>query len=101
MVNFGFVFMTLALILGINADDGLIVRLGFDPGLLMVTAIAFVITGLIVHRRLMLIVSVLLLTIWANAPALAAAKLNYDPDIALVALFALIVLPLFERWIDE
>jgi hypothetical protein len=101
MVNFGLIFMTLALILGINADQGFIVRLGFDPDLLMIATLAFVITGLVVHRRLALIVTVVLLTVGANAPASAAIEIGYDPDIALAALFALVVLPVLVRWVDR
>lgn len=99
MLNFGLVFFTLMLCLGINADEGFIHRMGFDPDLLMVAALAFVVTGLIVHRRLMLIVTVMLLTLGANAPAEAAAIMGYDPDIVLAALFAIVALPLLGRFV--
>ena len=100
MVQFGLIFFTLCLCIGINADEGFIVRMGFDPDILMIATIAFVITGLVIHRRLMLVVSVILLTVGANAPAEAAARIGYDPDIALSALFALVLIPLLVKAID-
>ncbi len=99
MVNFGLIFFTVALAIGINADEGFIVRLGFDPDILLITTVAFVIAGLTVHRRLTLVISVLLLTAGANAPAEAAAEMGYDPDIALAALFALVFMPVFTRFV--
>ena len=101
MVKFGFVFFTLVLCLGINADAGVIARFGFDPDVLRITALAFIVTGLVAHRHMALIITVVLLTVGANVPASAAAEMGYDPDVALAALFALVALPFVVRWIDD
>ncbi len=45
MLNFGFVFFGLAVSFGMNIEEGFLNRLGFDLDILMVTAIAFVVTG--------------------------------------------------------
>ena len=101
MFNIGFVFFSLTLGLGMNIEEGFLKRLGFDPDILMITAIAFVVTRLIAHRRLALIVAVILLTLGANVPQEEAARLGYDPDVLLAALFALITILYFAKWIDN
>jgi len=97
MLSFGLVFFTLSLSIGVNLSDGFLARMGFDPNLLMAAAVAFVITGLIVHRHLALVVSVVLLTIGANLPAATAASIGYDPDFMLAGLIAVVLLPLTRR----
>ncbi len=101
MINFGLIFISMSLTLGMNANDGFLQRMGFDPDILMFTAIAFVITGLIAHRRLALIVVVVLLTISANVPMEEALRIGYDPDVALAALFAIVAAPYFARFIED
>jgi len=97
MLSFGLVFFTLSLGIGVNLSDGFLARMGSDPNLLMAAAVAFVITGLIVHRHLALVVSVVLLTIGANLPAATAASIGYDPDFMLVGVIAVVLLPLTRR----
>ena len=101
MLNFGFVFFGLAVSFGMNIEEGFLNRLGFDLDILMVTAIAFVVTGLIAHRSLALIVAVILLTLGANVPPEEAARLGYDPDILVAALFVLITIPYIKKWIHN
>jgi len=97
MLSFGLVFFTLSLTIGVNLSDGFLARLGLDPNLLMAAAVAFVISGLIVHRHLALIVSVVLLTIGANVPTATAASIGYDPDYVLAGLIAVVLVPLARR----
>ncbi|MGE0484172.1 MAG: hypothetical protein AB7Q81_08520 [Gammaproteobacteria bacterium] len=101
MLSFGIVFFALSLALGVNADEGFMARLGFDPDILMITLVAFVVAGLVAHRHLALVVSVVLLAAGANLPPTTAAGLGYDPDIALAALFALVTVPFFVRLVDD
>ena len=101
MINFGLIFMGMSLTLGMNIEAGFLQRLGFDANILMITAIAFAITGLIAHRRLALIVTVVVLTISANVPAGEALRMGYDPDVALAALFALVTVPYFAKFVDN
>jgi hypothetical protein len=100
MINFGLVFISLSLSLGMNVEEGFLRRMGFDPDVLLVAALAFVVSGLIVHRRLALIVAVVVLSFGANVPVEEAARLGYDPDVLLAALFALVTVPFFAKWVD-
>ena len=100
MINFGFVFITLSFTIGVNLEDGFLNRMGFQPDVLVIAAVAFVITGLIVHRHLALIVLVVALILGANVPAEVAAGIGYNPDMMVAALFAIVIAPLFTRWFD-
>ncbi|MCP5200084.1 MAG: hypothetical protein H6977_08720 [Gammaproteobacteria bacterium] len=100
MLSFGLVFFAVSLAVGVNADEGFIARLGFDPDILAITLVAFVLTGLVAHRHLALVVAVVLLVGGANVPVAVALELGYDPDVALAALFALVTVPFVARWMD-
>ena len=100
MINFGFVFITLSLTIGVNLEDGFLNRMGFQPDVLVIGAVAFVITGLIVHRHLALIVLVVALILGANVPAEVATGIGYNPDMMVAALFAIVIAPLFTRMFD-
>lgn len=99
MLRFALIFLTLLMSIGVNLDDGFLVRLGVDPDILMAALTAFVIAGLILHHRLALIVLVVLLTLGANVPAEYAASWGYDPDYLLGALVAIVVSPWIGRWL--
>ena len=101
MINFGFIFICMSLTVGMNAEQGFLQRMGFDSDILMITAIAFVVTGLIAHRCLALIAVVVLLTLSANVPVEEALRLGYDPDVCLAALFALVTVPYFAKLVDN
>jgi len=71
----------------------MITRLGFDANYLFAALVAVAITGLIVHRRVLLVLLVILSTIGANLPVGIADQLGLDRDILLATLIALIVIP--------
>ncbi|MFQ5658779.1 MAG: hypothetical protein ACE5GZ_00005, partial [Gammaproteobacteria bacterium] len=74
--------------------EGFLARLGVNPNILLVALLAFIITGLIVHRHLALIIMVTLMAVGANVPATTAATAGYDPDYLLAGLAALVFAPL-------
>lgn len=100
MVHFGLVFLTMFMSVGANLDEGFIARLGFHPDVLKAALVAFAITGLVAHWRLLAIALVVLLTIGANMPADVAARMGYDPDVMLAALVALVLTPLLRNQLD-
>lgn len=94
MMRFGLIFLTLTMAIGVNLDEGFLARLGVNPNILLVALLAFIITGLIVHRHLALIIMVTLMAVGANVPATTAATAGYDPDYLLAGLAALVFAPL-------
>ena len=79
--------------IGANLADGFMYRLGFDPDILLVALIAFVIAGMIAYRNIALIVMVVLLTIGANVSEETALSMGYDPDYLLIGLITLVITP--------
>ena len=73
--------------------DNMITRMGFDANYLFAALAAVAITGLIVHRRLLLIALVILCTIGANLPVGITDQLGLDRDILVATLVALVVIP--------
>ena len=71
----------------------MITRLGFDANYLLAALAAIAITGLIVHRRMLLVVLVLVCTVGANLPDSFVESLGLNRDILLATLIALIVVP--------
>ena len=92
-----FTFFMLMMTVAINTDKNAITRLGFEPNYLVMTLSAVCITGLIVHRGLALIVSVLVLSISANAPQDFMLNIGVDRDYLLAALVVIILSHLIER----
>jgi len=101
MLRFGLVFFAMFLSIATNLSDGMLARMGFDPDILMATTIAFVVTGLIHHRRLALICLVLGLTIGANVPPPVADSLGYDPNYMVAALLAVVFSPYLYNYFSD
>ncbi len=100
MGRFILVFLTMLMSIGVNLDEGFLVRLGIDPNILYVALISFVVTGLIAHRHLALIVIIFIMAYAANVPIEAAANMGYDPDYILAGLVAIIFAPLAANQLD-
>lgn len=94
------VFLVVFMTIGVNLPQGMIARLGFNPDYLKVALIAWIITGLVVYRRLALIVLVILLCAGANMPPETAVKLGIDPDIFLATLVGVVIAPYVYRWLE-
>ena len=74
--KFLLVILTLCLSIGVNLDKGLLAHYGFDVNILMVVLAAFLITGLIIERRMALIVLIIALGISINLPNVFCCKLG-------------------------
>ena len=71
----------------------MITRLGLDANYLLAALISMAIAGLLVHRRMLLVILVLLCTLGANLPEDVIGHLGLDRDILFATLVALIVAP--------
>ena len=71
----------------------MIARLGLDANYLLAALASIAISGLIVHRRMLLVLLVLVCTIGANLPASVIEYVGIDRDILFATLIALIVVP--------
>ena len=71
----------------------MIVRLGLDANYLLAALASIAISGLIVHRRMLLVLLVLACTIGANLPESMIEYIGIDRDILFATLIALIVVP--------
>jgi len=100
MARFLLVFLVFIMTIGVNVDEGFLVRMGIDPNILLVSLIAFVVTGLIVHRHLAFISLTVLMSIGANVSAETASQIGYDPDYMLVGLVTLVLLPLVVHYLE-
>ena len=100
LVKGGLIFLVLMIAIAINLDDNMIARLGFQPTYLIITLVAVVITGLVIHRNLALVVLVLFLSVGANMPAGFMSNFGIDRDILTGILGAIILVPLIAKIID-
>jgi hypothetical protein len=100
MVKHGLIFLVVVLVLAVNTPEGFLVRLGFDPNILMITLIALVITGLVAQRNLALVVLVVLLIVGANLPPETAESLGVNPDYLLATLIGLVLAPIVIRYMQ-
>jgi hypothetical protein len=92
-----FTFLMFFLTVAINLDDNVLARLGFERDYLVMTLVTLVVTGLIAHRRLLLIVLVLFLSIGANMPAAFMLNFGIDRDFLVGVLCAIVLLPVLVR----
>jgi len=92
-----FTFLMFFLTIAINLDDNVLARLGFERNFLVMTLVTLVVTGLIAHRRLLLIVLVLFLSIGANMPSAFMLNFGLDRDFLLGVLCAIVLLPVLVR----
>lgn len=101
MVKYTVVFITLLLAIGINLQDNMIARTGFDSGVLTAALVAIALTALLAYRSVTLIVVIMLLVIGANLPADVAAGIHLDRDVLLATLIALLLMPFLQRHLDN
>ena len=93
IAKFSLFFLIIFLSIIINLPDSMIARLGLDANYLLAALAAIVIAGLIVHRRMLLVLLVLGCTIGANLPENVVEYMGLDRDILFATLIALIVVP--------
>lgn len=92
-MRYALTFMILLMAIGVNIPDNMLSRLGIDAGYLLAALIAWVITGLIIHRRLALIVIVVLIALGANLPMDIAARMGIDRDYLTGTLVVVVLAP--------
>ena len=100
VIRFSIIAVTMFMSIGVNLSDGMVHRLGFDPDILLVALIAFVIAGMISHRNLALCVLVVLMTIGANVSEQTALSIGYNPDSLLAGLIVLVLLPFVRKRLE-
>jgi hypothetical protein len=99
-LRFALVFFVLFITIVVNSQDNVLARMGFDSNYLLMTLVALVITGLIAHRRLMLIVLVFFMSIGANMPEGFMLSFGIERDILTGGLVALVLGPGFVRMLS-
>ncbi len=72
------VFITLLLAIGVNLQDNMIARTGFESGVLTAVLVAIALTALLAYRSVVLIVAIVALVVGANLPADVAAGIHLD-----------------------
>ena len=92
-MRYALTFVVLLMAIGVNVPDNMLARLGIDTGYLLAALIAWVITGLIIHRRLALIVIVLLIALGANLPTDIATHMGIDRDYLTGTLVVVVLAP--------
>ena len=93
-----FVFLMLFLTVGINVSRPLLGAFGVEKNYLFVTLIAVVVAGLLVHRRLLLILLVVGLAAVVNLPVETLENYNISRTILLASLMAIVLLPAMGRF---
>ena len=89
------VFLILFISTIINLPDGIIARLGINANALTAALLAIVISGLVVHRKLLFIVLVVSLSIGTNMPETFMSSIGIDRDFLFATLIVIIILPFF------
>lgn len=88
-MKFLLVFLIILMTIGINLPDGMLANLGLDPDWLMAALAAWLLTALVIHRRMALIVLVVFMSLMVNLPV----DLGIDKDVLLGAMVAVLVTP--------
>ena len=89
------VFIVMLMTIGVNLPEGMIARVGMDPNWLKAALAAWILTALVIHRRLALIVLVVLMSLLINAPF----DIGIDKDILLAGLVAVVLTPYLASWL--
>jgi hypothetical protein len=99
--KFALVFLTLILVLGANVPENMISRLGFSHAGILSGLTAFVIAGLLMHRRMALVVIVTGLAALVNIPSLEQViPFGLDRDILTASLIAIVIAPMVAKYFD-
>lgn len=88
------VFVILFLTIAVNLPDSVIARTGFDADILFAALAVVVITGLIMHKNLLLIILVILCSVFANMPDEFMQQWGLNSDYFFGVLVALVVTPI-------
>ena len=89
------VFVVMLMTIGVNIPEGMIARLGLDPNWLKAALAAWILTALVIHRRMALIVVVVLMSLLVNAPF----DIGINKDILLAGLVGVVLTPYVASWL--
>ncbi len=95
-MKFVLVFIILLMVIGINLPKGLMAGFDYDTSWLIAALAAWVVTALVIHRRMALIVLVLAMAFLVNLPV----NIGIDRDVILGTLLAVIVTPYVASWLE-
>jgi hypothetical protein len=93
------VFITILLSIGINFGQQALLSLNYDHNYLVMTLVAIVAAGLLVHRHLFIVVLVCGLSFAINLPAEMLQQYYVNRDILLGTLFLVILVPAFKKYV--
>ena len=93
LAKFVLFFLIIFLALAVNLPDGMLARIGLDANYLLAGLVAVALAGLLVHRRMLMVLLVVLCTIGANLPEDITEYLGLDRDILFATLIALVLIP--------
>jgi len=95
-MKFLLVFLVMLMSIGVNLPAGALARMGLDPTWLLAALAAWIVTALVIHRRMALIVMVVLMSLVANMPM----DVGIDKDVLLGTLLAVVLTPYLARWLE-
>jgi hypothetical protein len=101
MLKWALVFLVVALAIGVNMPDNMLVRYGLESSALTVALAAVALTGMIAYRRLGLVFFMVLLVVGANLPERAVFGYEIDREVLLATLIALIIIPFIQRQLED
>jgi len=91
MLGYGLIiFMTL----GITLSQALLERIGMETNYLLIALGAFVVSGLLVYRGLLLIVIAIVMSFAVNMPEDFLLQYSVDRDILMVILLMMVIFPI-------
>lgn len=99
-MKFILVFLVTFMVVAANMEEGMIASLGFDPDILKVALVAFVLTGLIFYHNIALVLLVILLAVGANLPQETLNGFGIDRYALIATLIALVALPKIKQWLE-
>ena len=97
IAKFVLLFFVIFASITVNLPDGVIARIGLNPSYLFAALLAISITGLMLHRHLLLIVLVVFLSIASNMSESITSSWGVDRDYLFATLIAIVIVPLLNR----
>ena len=100
LLKFALIFFPLFLVMSINLSDNMLARLGLNLNKMSLWTglLAFIITGMCVHRKLASLILIILLAIGANfSNEMLNLSFDYNRDILTATLVAVVLMPWLKK----
>ena len=91
------IFLAMIVTLSVNADDGIISRLGIEFTIGLVASTSLLVSLLLIHQKTLIVASVITLSLVANMPLEFVLNFGLDRDLFLGIAAAMICLPFATR----